>query len=106
VNKAELLQSGTGFTLPEDIVWSPQEGFPPRSLDNAVLEGSPTGSGVYLTVVRWHPGYMSAPHMYLTDRIWIVVSGVWWINAGPSFDPAGCVSLDELEQSLRVEFDF
>ena len=29
--------------------------------------------GPYLAFMRWHPGYFSAPHEYLTDRISVVV---------------------------------
>jgi hypothetical protein len=42
-------------------------------------------------VVRWWPGYMSAPHSYTTDRFCVVVSGIWWCNSGADFDPAACV---------------
>jgi len=28
--------------------------------------------GLYLTLVRWWPGYMSAPHTYVTDRLCVV----------------------------------
>jgi hypothetical protein len=41
------------------------------------LAGSLTEPGLYLTLVRWWPGYMSAPHTYITDRLCVVVSGTW-----------------------------
>jgi hypothetical protein len=34
---------------------------------------------------------MSAPHTYVTDRLCVVLSGVWWCNSGPGFDPAQAV---------------
>jgi hypothetical protein len=40
--------------------------------------------------VRWHPGFMSAPHFYSTDRYCMVLSGIWWCNSGADFDPAAC----------------
>jgi hypothetical protein len=88
-----LATNGTQITLPDEIKWSKQDGFPDNSLDNAVLAGSLTQPPLYLTLVRWHPGYMSAPHTYLTDRLSIVVSGTWWVNSGPEFDPAKCVPM-------------
>ena len=34
---------------------------------------------------------MSAPHTYATDRLSVVVSGIWWVNSGTDFDPADAV---------------
>jgi hypothetical protein len=48
-------------------------------------------AGAILTLVRWWPGYMSAPHTYVTDRLCVVVSGTWWCNSGDDFDPPSCV---------------
>ena len=31
--------------------------------------------GQYFVLIRWHPGYMSAPHWYETDRLCAVLSG-------------------------------
>jgi hypothetical protein len=30
---------------------------------------------------------MSAPHFDRTDRLCVVISGVWWCNSGRDFDP-------------------
>jgi hypothetical protein len=81
-----LQEFGTLFRLPSSIEWNPQPGFPPLSLENAALHGSLNGSGPYLALVRWHPGYMSAPHTYATDRLCVVLSGTWWINSGLNFN--------------------
>ena len=32
-------------------------------------------------------GWLSAPRTYVTDRLYVVVSGVWWCNSGSDFDP-------------------
>jgi hypothetical protein len=73
----------TMITLPDKIVWrSTQTG-----VSSATLFGSTDQSGIYYTLVKWFPGYMSAPHMYDTDRLCVVVSGVWWVNSGADFDP-------------------
>ena len=29
----------------------------------------PMLAGQYFVLIRWHPGYMSAPHWYETDRL-------------------------------------
>src|SRR6266404_412742 len=68
-----------------------EQELPERSVDMCPLAGSLTEPGLYLTLVRWWPGYMSAPHTYVTDRLCVVVSGTWWCNSGDDFDPASCV---------------
>ena len=81
----------TIIRLPAAHTWTPNPGYPERSVDMCPLTGSTTAPGLYYTLVRWWPGYMSAPHTYTTDRFCIVVSGTWWCNSGPDFDPAACV---------------
>ncbi len=81
----------TIIQLPDAHHWIPNAGYPERSVDMCPLVGSTTETGLYYTLVRWWPGYMSAPHTYTTDRLCVVVSGVWWCNSGPDFDPASCV---------------
>ena len=56
-----------------------------------MLAGDPTAAGLYFALVRWWPGYMSAPHTYTSDRLCVVVSGTWWCNSGGDFDPGACV---------------
>ena len=86
-----LLLCGTEYLISDAIQWEKPPQFPADTFENAVLAGSMTESGTYLTLVRWYPGYMSAPHTYATDRICVVVSGTWWINCGESFDPNNCI---------------
>ncbi len=81
----------TIIRLPADHVWIPNKGYPERSVDMCPLTGDTTQPGLYYTLVRWWPGYMSAPHTYTTDRLCVVVSGTWWCNSGADFDPAACV---------------
>jgi hypothetical protein len=47
--------------------------------------------GPYLVLMRWNPGWFSAPHSYATDRICMVMSGTWWVNSGADFDPKHAV---------------
>lgn len=77
--------------LPDQITWHRQPDFPPDSVEMAPLFGATTEPGLYLVLVKWHPGYMSAPHTYVTDRLCVVVSGTWWVNSGADFDPAHTV---------------
>ena len=81
----------TQITLPPDIEWTTPDGVPPQSYELAAMLGDPDGTGPYCSFVRWHPGYMSGPHMYATDRICAVIAGIWWVNSGIDFDPGHCV---------------
>jgi hypothetical protein len=84
--------SQTQVTLPEAIKWSGWiKGFPPHSGEMATLYGGLDKPGPYLVLMKWYPGYMSAPHTYATDRLSLVLSGTWWVNSGADFDPDNTV---------------
>jgi hypothetical protein len=76
---------------PRGLTWRPHAGAPAQSVDVCPLAGDEKRPGPYYTLLRWWPGYMSAPHYYSTDRLCVVVSGTWWCNSGADFDPASCV---------------
>jgi hypothetical protein len=77
--------------LPQEIDWIRAEGFPENSVEQAPLWSKTSESGLYYVLVRWYPGYMSAPHWYETDRYCVVVSGTWWVASGDKFDPENTV---------------
>jgi hypothetical protein len=37
--------------------------------ESAAMFGDLHSPGQYFVLIRWHPGYMSAPHWYETDRL-------------------------------------
>lgn len=79
---------GTTIVLPEDLHWSTPAGAPPKSFESAALFGdSDNGQGPYVALLKWYPGWMSAPHQYLTDRLAVVLSGTWWVDSAGDFDP-------------------
>jgi hypothetical protein len=81
-------RSETAITLPDRIAWSSWlSGFPPNSAQMATLYGGLDQPGPYLVLMKWYPGYMSAPHTYVSDRLSLVLSGTWWVNSGADFDP-------------------
>jgi hypothetical protein len=92
----------TVIKLPDALQWKPSAAYPQRSVDMCPLAGDVNESGLYFTLVRWWPGYMSAPHTYTTDRLCVVVSGVWWCNSGADFDPASCVPVSAGAYVRRV----
>jgi hypothetical protein len=81
----------TLITTREDLQWKSNPNLPDHSVDMCPLFGDINSEGLYYTLVRWWPGYMSAPHSYRTDRLCVVVSGTWWCNSGADFDPGSCV---------------
>jgi len=88
---AKLNSSETVITLPDAIKWTPWSGLPPRSGEMATLYGGLDQPGPYLVLMKWYPGYYSAPHSYATDRLSLVLSGTWWVNSGTDFDPDNTV---------------
>nr|WP_294546216.1 cupin domain-containing protein [uncultured Rhodopila sp.] len=89
---ASPLNPGQTIIRPPDALqWKPNPAFPEPCVEYCVLAGNLDQPGLYYTLVRWWPGFMSAPHHYATDRLCVVVSGTWWCNSGADFDPAACV---------------
>jgi hypothetical protein len=86
-----LARSETVITAHDDITFVALTGAPARSGEVATLYGGLDKPGPYLVLMKWHPGYMSAPHSYATDRLSLVLSGTWWVNSGPDFDPNATV---------------
>jgi len=72
--------------LPEDIDWKPFAAFPP-SVRLAVVVGQPSESGPYTIRVRVPHGVKLMPHRHPEDRVYTVMSGVFYIGLGDEFDP-------------------
>jgi hypothetical protein len=88
---SEINPKETIITLPKDIKWKSWSGLPPRIGEMATLAGGLDKPGPYVVLMKWYPGFMSAPHSYATDRMSLVISGTWWVNSGADFDPDHCV---------------
>ena len=54
----------------------------------ALLCGDFNKPGPYLVMMRWNPGWFSAPYTYATDRICVVVSGTCMSTVGTISFPA------------------
>jgi hypothetical protein len=82
----------TQVTLPDQFQWkSGLPGAPAGSVETVPVFGSTDKAGQYVVLIKWHPGFMSAPHTYVTDRLCFVLSGTWWVNSGESFEPDATV---------------
>lgn len=71
--------------LPEEIDWKPFSAFPP-SARLAVVVGQPSEPGPYTTRVRVPHGVRLMPHRHPEDRVYTVISGVFYIGLGDKFD--------------------
>jgi quercetin dioxygenase-like cupin family protein len=71
--------------LPEDIDWKPFPAFP-SGVRLAVLIGDPSQPGPYVIRVRVPGGAKLMPHRHPEDRIYTVISGVFYIGFGEKFD--------------------
>jgi quercetin dioxygenase-like cupin family protein len=71
--------------LPEDIDWEPFAAFPP-SARLAVMVGHPSGPGPYVVRVKVPSGVRLMPHRHQEDRVYTVMSGVFYIGLGDQFD--------------------
>jgi quercetin dioxygenase-like cupin family protein len=71
--------------LNEDVDWQPFAAFPP-SARLAVIAGDPTKPGLYTTRVKVPSDVKLMPHRHPEDRIYTVISGVFYIGRGEEFD--------------------
>jgi quercetin dioxygenase-like cupin family protein len=71
--------------LSEDIEWRPFTAFPP-SVRLAVVVGEPSEAGLYTIRVRVPHGVKLMPHKHPEDRIYTVISGVFYIGLGDAFE--------------------
>ena len=70
---------------PDDVAWKPFAAFPPQAR-LAVLVGDPTKAEPYVTRVKVPAGTKLMPHKHPEDRIYTVLSGVFYIGLGENFD--------------------
>jgi hypothetical protein len=74
--------------LPEDIVWKPFPAFP-SSVRLAAVVGQPSEPGPYVVRVKVPTGVKLMPHKHPEDRVYTVMSGVFYIGLGARFDADG-----------------
>ena len=74
-------------TLPEDVDWKPFPAFPP-SVRLAVVVGEPAEAAPYTVRVKVPRDVRLMPHRHPEDRVYTVISGVFYIGLGDRFDPA------------------
>ena len=71
--------------LPEDIDWKPFPSFP-ASARLAVVVGNLLEPAPYVVRVKLPSGVKLMPHRHDEDRVYTVISGVFYIGVGEHFD--------------------
>jgi quercetin dioxygenase-like cupin family protein len=71
--------------LPEEIEWKSFAAFPP-SARLAVIVGQPSAEGPFTIRVKVPRGVKLMPHKHPEDRVYTVISGVFYIGLGDQFD--------------------
>ena len=82
-----LVQAVFGSALPEDMNWEPFPAFP-RPARLAVVVGDPAQAAPYVVRVKLPSGVRLMPHRHREDRVYTVMSGVFYIGVGERFDDA------------------
>jgi hypothetical protein len=80
-----------GSIYPEDIQWIPYPALGVRA-HMAVIVGIPSMPGPYVVRVKVEAGVKPMPHVHPEDRVYTVISGVFYIGLGTTFDPAALVA--------------
>lgn len=73
------------FILPEALDWKPFPAFPPEAR-LAIVAGRPKESGMYVIRVKVPDGVKLMPHRHPENRIYTVISGVFYVGVGERFD--------------------
>ncbi len=87
VRRPQLGEAGFAAILPEEMVWKPFAALPP-SVRLAVVVGQPSLDGPYTIRVKVPRGVKLMPHRHPEDRVYTVISGVFYIGLGDRFDVA------------------
>ena len=69
----------------EDIDWKPFPALPPP-VRLAVVVGQPSEAGPYVIRVKVPRDVKLMPHIHPEDRVYTVISGVFYIGLGEQFD--------------------
>ena len=71
--------------ISDDIEWKSFEAFPP-AVRLAVVVGEPSEEGPYVIRVKVPRDVKLMPHTHPEDRVYTVISGIFYIGLGDVFD--------------------
>ena len=82
-----------GGSAPE-IKWGPAPAIFPAGAQMAVMQGDPSGAGLFTVRLRLPNGYKFPPHTHPTDEHVTVVSGTFAVGMGKTFDASKMMTLN------------
>jgi quercetin dioxygenase-like cupin family protein len=85
VRKHQPGQDSFRSILPENIDWKPSPALA-SPIRLAVVVGEPAKPGPYVVRVRVPSGVKVMPHRHPEDRVYTVMSGIFYIGLGEEFD--------------------
>jgi len=74
-----------GAVRAEDVAWAAFAAFPP-TVRLAIVVGDITQPAPYVVRVKVPHGVKLQPHVHPEDRIYTVISGVFYVGRGKTFD--------------------
>ncbi|MBO9202442.1 MULTISPECIES: cupin domain-containing protein [Niastella] len=91
VSAQSLPNKSFGAIHPENIKWMPFPAFG-QAAQLAVIVGNPTLPAPYVVRVKVGADMKLPPHLHPEDRIYTVISGVFYIGLGKTFDSTKLVA--------------
>jgi quercetin dioxygenase-like cupin family protein len=88
---ADLNPAALAYKLPDQFNWRDPTGA--AAVNQAILHGDPTKTGLYVVLNRFKPGSFSKPHFHPNDRFITVVKGTWWVATGNKIDKENMVAM-------------
>jgi quercetin dioxygenase-like cupin family protein len=85
VRPHQLGQADFKSILSEEVDWKPFPAFP-KGVMLAVVVGQPSEPGPYTIRVKAPHGVKLMPHRHPEDRVYTVISGIFYIGLGDEFD--------------------
>lgn len=84
---------GHGVAPSPSVNWGPAPPFFPSGARFAVMQGDPSGSGVYTVRLEMPAGYVIKPHWHPTDENVTVLSGAFEVGMGDAVDASNAQTL-------------
>ena len=87
------VQQGSSQKAGPGIKWGPAPAVFPAGAQMAVMQGDPSGNGLFTVRLKMPNGYRIAPHTHPTDENVTVISGNFRVGMGTTADAKGMTTL-------------
>jgi quercetin dioxygenase-like cupin family protein len=85
LHSQSLSKDKFGFINSDNVVWKSFPAFPSK-VELAVIVGEPSKNEPFIVRVKVPAGEKIMPHKHPEDRIYTVISGVFYIGIGENYD--------------------